>query len=290
MSFSIDEPGVLFGATIFTTLRVYAHSLEHPLTAWNAHLQRLQLNVAEFDWIAPDWVQIYHEVLHLSLQHPVIRITLFPGGRELITGRSLPQDLLQSQTIGITAWVADKSVFSRSMAGYKTGNYLPAWLALNAARTRGAQEAILIDPSTGNWLETSTGNLLGWGDGCWWTPPVSDSFSKSASHSTADRDNSLSLEAEKSHAKSAKILPGIMRSQLISWLKCQNKEVSEQLWTPSKVVAFEFIAYCNSVRQVVPIHTAFIESQRIEFNAQHHCLQELLEFYQTRGRSEPNLR
>ncbi|HCF27363.1 MAG TPA: 4-amino-4-deoxychorismate lyase, partial [Cyanobacteria bacterium UBA11049] len=54
----------------------------------------------------------------------------------------------------------------------------------------GAGEAILVD-ANGNWLETSTGNLWGWQNGCWWTPPLE-----------------------------AGILPGVVRQQLINW--CQN--------------------------------------------------------------------
>ena len=56
----------------------------------------------------------------------------------------------------------------------------------------GAKEAILVDES-GNWLETSTGNLWGWHDGIWYTPHL---------------DN--------------RILPGIVRSHLLNWLKSQG--------------------------------------------------------------------
>jgi 4-amino-4-deoxychorismate lyase len=32
IALEITNPGLIYGATIFTTLRVYHHSLDHPLT------------------------------------------------------------------------------------------------------------------------------------------------------------------------------------------------------------------------------------------------------------------
>ncbi|MFB2975322.1 aminotransferase class IV [Microseira sp. BLCC-F43] len=66
---------------------------------------------------------------------------------------------------------------------------------MQQAQKYGAKEAILVDAS-GNWLETSTGNLWGWQDGRWWTPPVA-----------------------------AGILAGLIREQLINRLHSQNKKV-----------------------------------------------------------------
>lgn len=79
---------------------------------------------------------------------------------------------------------------------------------------------------SGNWLETSTGNLWGWRDGSWWTPPLT-----------------------------AGILPGVVRSQLASWLKHDHQPVREEPWLPELVKGFEAIAYSNSVVEVIPIHT-----------------------------------
>ena len=82
-------------------------------------------------------------------------------GREWITGRYLPGDLATRQQQGIVGWLADVPIYQRCLASHKTGNYLGAWLALQQTQKYGAREAILIDES-GNWLETSTGNLWGW--------------------------------------------------------------------------------------------------------------------------------
>jgi 4-amino-4-deoxychorismate lyase len=224
LTLEIADPGWLYGATVFTTLRVYGDSLEHPLSRWRAHQERLQNSIATFGWQSPNWQRLYEGALTLIPDYAVLRITLFPDGRELITGRFLPPDLAQRQQQGITAWLADAPQFQRSLPNHKTGNYLGAWLALQSAQAQHAQEAILVD-DCGNWLETSTGNLWGWREGCWWTPPLEG------------------------------ILPGIGRSHAIKFLKTHHQIVIEQPWTKEFVQTLETLVYTNSVVELVPIHT-----------------------------------
>lgn len=250
LSLSVNEPGLLFGATVFTTLRVYGDSLDHPLTAWSDHCDRLQTTLQSFRWTSPDWQQVRTGAECLREHHPILRITLFPDGTELITGRPLPENLSHQHHTGITAWLDEDAQFSRSLPAHKTGNYLAPWLALQTAQRQGAEEAILTDPNSGNWLETSTGNLWGWADGCWWTPPLTDA-----------------------------ILPGIGRSHLISRLKWQNRGIREHPWIPQQVSTFDAIAYSNCVRQVVPIHTVLTSRGTQHFDAQHPRLQELQSLY-----------
>ena len=225
LELAIDDPGLLYGATVFTTLRVYQQSLNHPLTNWRNHCDRLTCSLQTFGWQLPDWQRLCNGAEQLSASYPVLRITIFPDGREWITGRFLPSDLAQRQQQGITAWLADAPEYQRSLAVHKTGNYLSTWLAGQAARQLGAAEAILVD-ATGSWLETSTGNLWGWQEDSWWTPPLE-----------------------------AGILPGVVRSQLIDWLKAGQYKVQEATWDTNRVVNFEAIAYTNSVMEVIPIHT-----------------------------------
>ncbi|PPS39221.1 4-amino-4-deoxychorismate lyase [Chroococcidiopsis sp. TS-821] len=223
LEIAVDEPGLLYGATVFTTLRVYHQSLAHPLTNWQAHCDRLRYSIETFGWRSPNWAQIAQGAINLIPHFPVLRITIFPDGSELITGRQLPPDLTNKQKYGVKAWVTAE--FARSLPMHKTGNYLSAWLARLAAQQHSAEEAILVDEQ-GNWLETSTGNLWGWRDNCWWTPPLS-----------------------------AGILPGVARSQLLEWIK-QYCRVQEEPWFADTVDTFEAIAYSNSVVEVIPIHTA----------------------------------
>ncbi len=227
LELAIDDPGLLYGATVFTTLRVYDGNLEHPKTNWLGHLRRLSSSLQTFDWQMPNWERVRKGAEILTEHYPVLRITIFPDGREWITGRNLPADLTERQKYGIAAWVGE---WARSLPSHKTGNYLAAWLALQQAQKYGAKEAILVDAS-GNWLETSTGNLWGWQDGRWWTPP---------------------LDAE--------LLPGLMREQLIDRLHSQNEKVGEAPWTPDFVAGLAALAYSNSVVEVVPIHTIISSS------------------------------
>lgn len=249
LELNIYEPGLLYGATIFTTMRVYQRSLTHPLTNWQAHCDRLSKSLEAFGWEFPNWQRLQRGAELLFPHFPVLRIVIFADGKEWIIGRNLPADLSQRQQQGITAWVADDSLYRRDLAAHKTGNYLGAWLALQEAQKRAATEAILID-SRGNWLETSTGNLWGWRDNCWWTPLLE-----------------------------GKILPGIARSQLLYWLESQNIFVKQNLWTPEFVKGLEAIAYSNCVVEVVPFHTIIERASNSTVRPNHPALDKLQSYF-----------
>ncbi|MFZ4639387.1 MAG: aminotransferase class IV [Nodosilinea sp.] len=238
-----DDPALMYGATVFTTLRVYNNDLDHPLTAWVAHQERLARTLENFGWRAPPWQRLRQGADQLKGRFPILRLTCWPDGRELITGRSLPSDLPQIQHQGILAWVARDHHYQRSLPGYKTGNYLSNWLAIQAARSQQAREAILVDPQ-GHWLETSTGNLWGWGQERWHTPPLA-----------------------------ANLLPGVSRQHLIYHLQRQGLEVSQKPWTRALMGQFTALAYSNCAVQVVPIHTVLEDGGKLEFDPQHSSLQ-----------------
>ncbi|WP_013324938.1 aminotransferase class IV [Gloeothece verrucosa] len=241
---NITDPGLIYGATVFTTLRVYDQSLDHPLTHWQSHCDRLHRSIEVFGWQFPDWKRIRQGAALLS-DYPVLRIVIFADGREWITGRTLAPDLEQRQQQGIRGWVAEDTLFQRSLAAHKTGNYLGAWLALQKAQQLGAQEAILID-SQGNWLETSTGNLWGWKNGCWWTP-----------------------------ALRGEILPGIGRSHLLAALESQDIAVAQNEWTPDFIEDLEVIAYSNCVVEMVPFATILSPQGKLTFKTSHAALEQL---------------
>jgi branched-subunit amino acid aminotransferase/4-amino-4-deoxychorismate lyase len=222
VSLPIQDPGLLFGATVFTTLRVYEHHLDHPWTAWPSHIQRLESSLRAFHWASPNWEKIRQGAEALAREYSVLRVTLFPDGRELILGRSLPPQLSTWQAAGITAWVATGQAYQRSLPHHKTGNYLSCWLALQAAKRTSAQEAILLN-AQGHWLETSTGNLWGWADGQWYTPPLDGG-----------------------------ILPGVLRSRLLQGLQSHDHALHITPWITTQVNQFSYIAYSNSVIEIVP--------------------------------------
>jgi 4-amino-4-deoxychorismate lyase len=241
----LDDPALFYGATVFTTLRVYGQSLDHPLTAWTHHQRRLSLALEKFGWPEPNWSRLRRGAEQLQLEFTVLRITCWPDGRELIAGRVLPPDLEQRQHQGVTAWVARGETYRRSQPAYKTGNYLGSWLAQRAAQGQGASEAILVNPH-GHWLETSTGNLWGWRQGQWYSPCLAD-----------------------------ELLPGVSRQQLINHLEWQGLRVSAEPWREDLVRQFTVLAYGNCVVQVVPIHTVWADGGKLEFDAGHSSLQQL---------------
>jgi 4-amino-4-deoxychorismate lyase len=246
---SIADPGLLYGAAVFTTLRVYGRSLDHPLTHWQLHCDRLRYSLESFGWRLPNWERLQEGAQVLLAHYPVLRMTIFWDGREWIVGRSLPQDLNERQQTGIVAWVAQESFFKRSFATHKTGNYLGAWMALQKAQKLGAQEAILLDERD-NWLETSTGNLWGWKAGCWWTPKNEEN-----------------------------LLSGIVRAQLLQWLQKQQIAVCEVTWTPDFVKDLEAIAYSNSVIEIIPFFKVFTAFDKRLLNISHPAIEALRSYF-----------
>ena len=242
-SVPLDGVGLRFGATVFTTLRIYREDLHHPLTQWAGHCDRLTRSVQQFGWTLPNWARIYQGCEQLKSRYPILRITLFPDGREWIIGRALPPQLSVQQQPGVTCWVAPPD-YARSMPAHKTGNYLACWLAQQQAQRYGARDAILTN-AQGEWLETATGNLWGWAEGQWWTP-VSD-----------------------------QCLPGLMRSQLMQVLAATGEKVGCQLWTKERVMGFEAIAYSNCAVQLLPIHTILNGATTLKYSPQHASIRAL---------------
>ena len=250
LEIGIDDPSLLYGANTFTTLRVYQQSLDHPLTHWQSHCDRLINSLNTFGWQQPNWKRLRQEAEYLLPHYPILRIVIFSDGKEWIRGRDLADNIQTQQQEGVTGWLADNALYQRSLANYKTGNYLSAWLALQKAKEMGAKEAILIDKS-GNWLETSTGNLWGWHNGVWYTPNL---------------DN--------------RILPGIVRSHLLNWLNANKIKVEENTWTPGFIQQLEVIAYSNSGVELLPFSKIIGLTKNFNHGASHRVLNGLLRYFQ----------
>lgn len=233
LALDLQDPGFLYGATVFTTLRCYEQSLDHPLSHWRQHRRRLDLNLAALDWPSLSWNSLEPVLKILARHYPVLRITVFPDGKALATGRAMPPDLARRQREGVTLWVADSPRFARPLAEQKTGNYLPAWLARQRAFQNGAEEAIIIN-AQGAWLETSTGNLWGWAENQYWIP---------------------SLTGES--------LPGVAQERLLAWLESQGIAVRQVPWTPEVGAHFQSLAYSNSVMEIIPCQTLLWGDRRL---------------------------
>ncbi len=252
---SLDAAALRFGASVFTTMRIYEQGLEDSRSQFPAHCDRLIRSINTFSWSHPNWSSVYKGCQQLASQYPVLRITLFPNGAEWVTGRALPPQLHAQQHTGITGWLAP-STYARSLPTHKTGNYLACWLARQQAQKRGAQEAILTN-SQGDWLETATGNLWGWADGHWWTPMEDTSANKLGRQS-----RNLCL-------------PGLMRGRVQRILREQGYEINGRRWCRSVVGRFDAIAYTNCVVELMPIHTILSGRTTLEYNAHHASLKAL---------------
>jgi 4-amino-4-deoxychorismate lyase len=248
----LNDPGLLYGATVFTTFRtdglvgLETRLLQEVGFLIDLHCDRLRSSITDLGWFQPDWERVRSGVECLKSDFPVLRITIFPDGRELITGRDLPPNLATWQNQGITAIIAEPQ-FTRSLPQHKTGNYLAPWLALQQARNQNIQEAILTN-DRGDWLETTTGNLWGYRDDCWYTPPLS-----------------------------AGILPGIARDRILQLLN-QHQEVLEIEWDLALVKELETIAYSNSVIHLLPIHTVITPVGRLEYETNHPTMEWLVNY------------
>jgi 4-amino-4-deoxychorismate lyase len=249
LELAIEDPGFLYGATVFTTMRVYDRSLSHPLTNWQAHCDRLHNILQSFNWKLPQWKRLQEGAEILLQNHPVLRLTIFPDGRELILGRSLPLHLERTREKGITAFWDEENNFCRSLGDRKTGNYLSAWLALQEAKARGADEAILSD-ERGIWLETSTGNLWGWKDGCWYTP-------KANGH----------------------LLSGLSRSLILQRLTADRVDVRENIWNLDFVGELEILAYSNCVVEILPIASVITTTKQLHFNSTCPAIEKIVAYF-----------
>ncbi|MGB3297425.1 MAG: aminotransferase class IV [Phormidesmis sp.] len=243
-----NQESLKFGATVFTTLRVYSEDLHHPLTQWQAHCDRLTHSLQAFKWQLPNWSALYAGAQLLKRRYPILRVTIFPDGKEWIVGRSLSHQLTHHQQTGVACWVAP-STYTRSLPAHKTGNYLACWLARQQAQSHGAYEAILTNPQ-GDWLETTTGNLWGWrrdasGQGRWCTPLHNH------------------------------CLPGIMRRILEKILAESGQIIDPQPWHLKQLLSFEAIAYSNCAVGLVPIHTIFSGATTLEYNCSHDSIKAL---------------
>jgi branched-subunit amino acid aminotransferase/4-amino-4-deoxychorismate lyase len=218
LTLSLDDPGFLYGATVFTTLRIYHQNPQHPATALEAHLKRLHIQVDALGWEAPAWEQVNLAVQTLAPSYPVLRITLFPDGRELVTGRALPPDLAQKQREGVVLLAVEGG---RSWPDLKTGNYLVSFQAFRKAEARGAQEALLMQE--GIWLETSRGNLWAWDGSQYLTPPEEG------------------------------CLAGIFRQQLLSRLIHLAIPHAVVPFTSELQHTFQAVGYGNSVVELLPV-------------------------------------
>ena len=85
---TINAPELCYGATVFTTMRVYNKCLDDSLTHWQQHCDRLENSLKVFNWQQPDWHKLRLGASQLLDYFSVLKMVVFPDGKEWITGRN----------------------------------------------------------------------------------------------------------------------------------------------------------------------------------------------------------
>ncbi len=174
---SVFDPGLLHGASTFTTMR--AHN--GVVFGFARHLARLADTVRllglKVDATTGQLVEGMYRVLDAnSLTEARCRITLTPGppngpATTLITAEPLPDYPAWWYEKGISVVVSPlKQIAGNPTYGYKTGCYLPRIIAWQEAAAKGAEDALWY--TTDNHLaESCFSNVFLVLDGTVMTPP-----------------------------------------------------------------------------------------------------------------------
>ena len=76
ITLTATHPALAYGASVFTTIRVYEHNLAHPLTAWQAHCDRIAHTLHTFGWPQPHWSRTTAGAQALLAHYPVLRLAI----------------------------------------------------------------------------------------------------------------------------------------------------------------------------------------------------------------------
>jgi len=177
-----SDRGLLLGHGIFETLRSYDGRL--PTLA--QHLQRLAAGASAVGIEPPAPAELERGVLELLAASGVadarirITVTAGPGPPPLVPDPGARTPTVLITAIPLRSWPPAASAVlapwphdERSpLAGVKTTSRAETVMALELARSRGAEEALFLN-GAGNLCEASTANVFVVRDGCVETPPLS---------------------------------------------------------------------------------------------------------------------
>ncbi|MGO1117905.1 aminotransferase class IV [Rhodovibrionaceae bacterium A322] len=223
---AIDDRGFTLGDGLFETLAVQAGQALH----LDRHLQRLKAGARQLALPLPDSLttlkEQIDELLHANeLGEGTLRITLSrgPGARGLafpeqptptlvMTSTATPLSRTPRQRAAIVATSTRRNEHSPLSRLKSTGGYLDNMLALQEAKDKRAEEALLLNVQ-GNVTCGTIGNLFLLRDGDLSTPPVRDG-----------------------------VLPGIARQVIL-----EEMQVEERSVTPEDLKAAEGLLLTNSL-------------------------------------------
>lgn len=236
---SVLDRGFLYGDSVYEVLRVY----DGVPFAFGEHLARLFASGERIGFVLPwtpeDLRDATQQTLEAAgLRDAYLRIVATRGHGPIgldpalathpelvIMALGLPPLPPQMYVDGRSATLVSvqRNLKQALDPQAKTGNYMNNVLALQEAKLRGADEAIMLDHQ-GRVAEGSSANVFAWIDGTWWTPPLE-----------------------------VGILGGITRATLLSLYRHHNVRAGERILWPADLRRAAEIFVCSSVRGIIPI-------------------------------------
>ncbi len=222
-----DDEGVLRGRAVFETLRVYGGTpFRQP-----EHLARLAASAARVDLPEPDPVAFTTaaaDAIAASGERDLVLRFLWTAGREgaaspagFALASSLPPGLDELHARGLRVVVIEWS--PGALAGAKSTSYAANIGAQAEAQRRGADDALLVDPS-GTVLEAPTANV-------WWRE--------------GERLFTPTLEQP--------ILAGITRAVLLELAPSTGYDVEQGVFPLERLAAADEVFFSSSVREVMAV-------------------------------------
>lgn len=243
---SARDSGFLHGMGVFTTLRVFGGRV----VRLNDHLKRLTDSAMELgiplDWTADNLTQAAYELLDLNhLSEARMRITLTRGAPD-DKGKIIPSAVISAIPFeaypasfyhqGMTVIVLDQWKLNPHdpLAGHKTLNMMPRFMALRKAADHGAGEAIWFN--TLHQLQSgSVSNVFVVKDGQLLTP--------------ATRVDEVGQE---NPAPSA-VLPGVTRKTVLELCVKNNLIAHPAVITIEDLLSADEVLLTNSIMGVMPV-------------------------------------
>lgn len=236
---SIFDRGFLFGESVFETLRVDGGE---PF-AFEEHLERIVISGDKIGFTLPWSAEVIEGHCRAALRESGLEqgymriigtrgmgpIGLDPGlafdPQLFVIVLPLPEIPETVYQEGITAVLVSvlRNLKKAVDPAAKTGNYMNSVLAAQESRSRGADEAIMLNVE-GHVAEGSSSNVFALIDGVWVTPPLE-----------------------------AGILSGITRKVLLEL--CQREEIPTEIRVllPEALRAADEMFLCSSVKELVPV-------------------------------------
>lgn len=241
-SVSVFDRGFLYGDSVFEALRTYRGEpfmLDEHMTRLeeSARRVRIQLPIDRAAFTA----EVRSALSRAGFSESYVRVILTRGRSEalgldlsrptaplrvvLVLPLEAPPESKYERGIDVITYRSQRVADGTPAAGAKVANYLTSVLALEEARARGAEEALLVD-GEGRVLEGTTSNVFGVRDGRLVTPP-----------------------------EELGILAGITRARLFRVAQSSGVELEIRAFTVAELTGFDEVFISSSIRELLAVIT-----------------------------------